>query len=284
MLKLKVSRLLSLLKSSSEKKGKKPAQEETHIDLPKNVWNLILEYSSPIDVMKWRRVNRVVKSVIDDRLSRLLYFDVWRMDTTSILPRHKDNDGDFFRVRSSSLLVHMDSHSLVLVSSSHWTTRDVERLWAAINIFRRSALTLTVDASVMEIIVAGISHSYTHWIKWKESEDRLNNNEKAKEESEEIQPFFPCVREMTIRVSRGEVSSLLSLPSSSVPPHLIVPFQSLQLFRLHLVGSRSGNVWKSPLISPSPSFKVPSGNGRLRPFKQWLNIDQLGERYCQQFS
>lgn len=53
--------------------------------------------------------------------------------------------GDFFRVRSSNLLLHMDAHSLVLVSSSHWTTRDVERLWAAINMFRTAAMTLTVS-------------------------------------------------------------------------------------------------------------------------------------------
>ncbi|KAF8384796.1 hypothetical protein PRIPAC_73938 [Pristionchus pacificus] len=286
MLKLKVSRLLSLLKSSSKKKSKKAPQEDKQIDLPSKAWSLILEYSSPVDVVKWRRINREIKCVIDDRLSRLLYLDVWRMDTTSILPRHKDNDGDFFRVRSSNLLLHMDSHSLVLVSSSHWTTRDVERLWAAINMFRTAAMTLTMDASVMEMVVAGmaLSDSYTQWIKSSESEDRLNNNEEEKQAHDEIEPFFPSVREMTVRVSRGETSSLLSLPSYSVPPYLIVPFQTLQLFRLHLVGSRSGNGWKSPLISPSPNIKLPSGNVRLKPFKQWLNIDRLGERYCQQFS
>ncbi|GMS80288.1 hypothetical protein PENTCL1PPCAC_2463, partial [Pristionchus entomophagus] len=285
MLKSKVSRLLSILKRNSKKKVKKTIQEEKQIDLPDKAWNLILEYSSPIDAFKWRRVNREIKSVIDDRLSRLLYLDVWRMDTTAILPRHKDNDGDFFRVRSSSLLVHMDCHSLVLVSSSHWTTRDVERLWAAINMFRNSAMTLTLDASVMEMVVAGmaLSDSYTQWIKYSESDDRLNNNEHEKEVQDEIEPFFPNVREMTVRMSRGDTSSILSLPSYKVPPHLIVP-NSLQLFRLHLVGSRSGNGWKSPLISPSPSLKLPSGNVRLKPFKQWLNIDRLGERYCQQFS
>lgn len=123
MLKLKVSRLLSLLKSSSKKKSKKAPQEDKQIDLPSKAWSdtveervdqlihcrsLILEYSSPVDVVKWRRINREIKvlypsiitqlsidiqCVIDDRLSRLLYLDVWRMDTTSILPRHKDNDG-----------------------------------------------------------------------------------------------------------------------------------------------------------------------------------------------
>ncbi|GMT11136.1 hypothetical protein PFISCL1PPCAC_2433 [Pristionchus fissidentatus] len=285
MIKTKVARLIALLKSDKKKKAKKVVHDEPQIDLPSKAWNIILGYSSPIDIVKWRRVNRSVKSVIDDRLSRLLYLDVWRMDTTVILPRQKDNDGDFYRVRSSPLLIHMDAHSLVLVSSSHWTTRDVERLWAAINLFRTSAMTLTLDASVMEMVVAGmaLSDSYTHWIKSNESEDRLNNNSE-KELEDATEPFFPAVREMTVRVSRGETASLLALPSYSVPPHLIVPLSSLQLFRLHLVGSRTGTGWKSPLLSPSPSIKLPSGNVRLKPFKQWLNIDRLGERYCQQFS
>ncbi|RCN52063.1 F-box domain protein [Ancylostoma caninum] len=80
------------IQSISKKKlqnKKKPA-----LELPDSVWNLVFDYSSPFDVVKWRSVNKQFKRVMDNRVKRTLYLDVLRMDITQILPKGLLGDGE----------------------------------------------------------------------------------------------------------------------------------------------------------------------------------------------
>lgn len=57
--------------------------------------NLVFDYSSPFDVVKWRRVNKQFKRITDNRVKRTLYLDVLRLDITQILPRGVAGDGEY---------------------------------------------------------------------------------------------------------------------------------------------------------------------------------------------
>ncbi|ETN76449.1 F-box domain protein [Necator americanus] len=82
------------MKIQSMSKKKLENKKNPAVKLPDNVWNLIFDYSSPFDVVKWRRVNKQFKRVMDNRVKRTLYLDVLRMDITQILPKGVLGDGE----------------------------------------------------------------------------------------------------------------------------------------------------------------------------------------------
>ncbi|KAK6048018.1 F-box domain protein [Cooperia oncophora] len=102
MLSGKLRKLLAKLNVEKDMKIQSVSKKKLHTksvsaqELPENVWNLIFDYSSPFDVVKWRRVNKQMKRVVDNRVKRTLYLDVLRMDITQILPRGVLGDGEHF--------------------------------------------------------------------------------------------------------------------------------------------------------------------------------------------
>ncbi|KAJ1350519.1 hypothetical protein KIN20_006320 [Parelaphostrongylus tenuis] len=113
--------------------SKNKVQKKSHVpyELPDNVWNLIFDYSSPFDVVKWSRVCKQFKRITDNRVKHMLYLDVLRLDITQILPRGTLGDGDFFRHRSCNLLAHQEHRSILLAAHNQWSTKEVIRLRAA---------------------------------------------------------------------------------------------------------------------------------------------------------
>uniref|UniRef100_A0A915BPA9 Uncharacterized protein n=1 Tax=Parascaris univalens TaxID=6257 RepID=A0A915BPA9_PARUN len=131
--------------------------EKDEIIFPDAVWSIIFNHSSPFDLINWKRVHSKLKRLIDERFENVLYLDVYRMDITTILPQQKDNNGLFYRHKNAQLLLQLDSHNITIIVHEKWSSRDVTRLFAVIQIFARTAQTVMMDVAIVELVIAGLS-------------------------------------------------------------------------------------------------------------------------------
>ncbi|KAJ1350520.1 hypothetical protein KIN20_006321 [Parelaphostrongylus tenuis] len=81
-------------------------------------------------------------------------------------------------------------------------------------------------------------------------------------------PLFPEAKEITFRCTIPQLRRMRRLAVYRTPATLIFSPEQLQVFRLSIVGAR---------------HRAPS-TLRLRPFREWLDADQLGNKLCIQFS
>uniref|UniRef100_A0A183FNM0 F-box domain-containing protein n=1 Tax=Heligmosomoides polygyrus TaxID=6339 RepID=A0A183FNM0_HELPZ len=269
--------------------------------------NLVFDYSSPFDVVKWRRVNKQFKRITDNRVKRTLYLDVLRLDITQILPRGVAGDvlssipGDFFRHPSCCIIAHHEHRSVLLAAHSQWTAREAAKIRAAVQFFGRSAHTVTLDSSIAELCVAGqCTTDVASWFAfqaaaggtdpiptmdnfecpgWLQGEAKFNQTTHLCQSEADLPqwnpttqriplgPLFPKAREITFRCSVPQLRRMRRLAVYHVPATAIFSPEQLQVFRLSIIGGRC---------------KAPSSL-KLRPFREWLDADQLGNKLCVQF-
>ncbi|CAJ0590863.1 unnamed protein product [Cylicocyclus nassatus] len=252
-------------------------------------------------MIKWRRVNKQSKRIIDNRVKRTLYLDVLRMDTTQILPKGVMGDGDFFRHPSCNLLAHHEHRSILLAAHAQWTTKEAATLLRAIQFFGKNAHTVMLDSSVAELCVAGqcttdipawfafqiaaggtdptLEFEGTQTSGWLQSEAKFNMSRYLSQSDGELPqwnpttqriplgPLFPKAKEITFRCSDPQLRRMRRLAVYNVPATMIFSPEQLQVFRLSIIGGRT--------TAPN--------NLKLRPFREWLRADQLGNKLCVQF-
>uniref|UniRef100_A0A1I7XLG3 F-box domain-containing protein n=1 Tax=Heterorhabditis bacteriophora TaxID=37862 RepID=A0A1I7XLG3_HETBA len=177
MLSTKLRELFTLLKMKKDMKiqaRSKKLIKKKRVHLPDIVWfvndnihleklrNIIFDYSSPFDVVRWSRVNRQLRRVAAERAKATIYLDVLRIHLNDILPIGVMTDGDFFRHPTSQLMAHSERRSVLLAAHSQWTVKDATKLVGAIQYYGKHAHTL--DASIAELIVASqCTADLTHW-------------------------------------------------------------------------------------------------------------------------
>ncbi|WKY11704.1 hypothetical protein Q1695_003349 [Nippostrongylus brasiliensis] len=289
------------MKIQSISKKKLQKKRLATYELPDNVLNLIFDYSSPFDVVKWRRVNRQFKKVVDNRVRRTLYLDVLRMDITQILPRGVLGDGDFFRHPTCNLIAHHEHRSVLLAAHSQWTAKEAAKLRSAIQFFGKTAHTVTLDSSIAELCVAGqCTTDLSSWFVfqaaaggtdpcptmdgiempgWLHSEAKFNQTMYLCQPVADLPqwnpttqriplgPLFPKAKEITFRCTVPQLRRMRRLTVYRTPPTTIFSPEQLQVFRLSIIGARN---------------RAPASL-KLRPFREWLESDQLGNKLCVQF-
>ncbi|CAJ0577141.1 unnamed protein product, partial [Mesorhabditis spiculigera] len=286
MLGLKFRKLVSFIKGEKQKrnktlslreKSKHKAENGVEAELPENVWQKIFDHSSPYDVARWRGVNKKFDGMVKKRYETILYLDVWRMNLNELLPAPYDNDGDFFRHPTANLLMHVEAHSAIIVIHHEWSLKDVVKLWQGLQAFRTTAQTIMLDASVFELTMAGLAlRDISRWFTFmcsltRSKEDRVVLKTKPGRFADE--PFFPKVKELTIRTTYAELKQLRRVPEYGVPTSHLFDESALQLLRLNIANGKQTTSHQNTRCTPFLIY-----------FKRWLNTSGMGEKYCQQYS
>ncbi|CAJ0950134.1 unnamed protein product, partial [Mesorhabditis belari] len=286
MLGFKFRKLVLFLKGEKQKRTKTITTKEKRnrsssgkeVELPDSVWQKIFDHSSPYDVAQWRGVSKNLDTIIKKRYETILYLDVWRMNLNELLPAPYDNDGDFFRHPSANLLMHVEAHSAIIVIHHEWSLKDVVKLWQGLQAFRSTAQTIMLDASVFELTMAGLAlRDISRWFNFmcsltrSKEEDRIVLKTKPGRFADE--PFFPKVKELTIRTTYPELKQLRRVPEYGVPTNHLFNEGTIQLLRLNIANGKH-------TTTPSHTRYTPF----LIRFKRWLNTSSMGEKYCQQYS
>ncbi|KHN73885.1 hypothetical protein Tcan_16773 [Toxocara canis] len=268
-------------------KGRKRSQcEKEEIVLADNIWSLVFDHSSPFDLISWRRVNGKFKRLIDKRFENVLYLDVYKMDITAILPPDRDNNGLFYRHKNAQLLLQLDRHNATIIVHERWASRDVTRIFSAIQLFARSAQTVLLDVAIVELVIAGLSsmdlsrwfafQCYLRTLEGGDTEDSVHVQCIRKENQTN---FFPRLKEFSIRVAEKDFPALSRMRDYAVDVQTIFSLRDTQLFRVILLsGKHLATTTNETAISKKRT------NRHLRAFKKWIGSIELGERYCQQYS
>ncbi|CAJ0590856.1 unnamed protein product [Cylicocyclus nassatus] len=204
------------------------------------------------------------------------------MDTTQVLPMGVTGDGDFFR------------HSTLDGKGSCKITARNSILW-------QNAHTIMLDSSIAELCVAGqCTTDIPAWFAfqtsaggtdpttepdgiqtpgWLQSNAKFNTSTylsqsdgdlpqwKPKTQRIPLGPLFPETKEITFRCTVPQLRRTRRLDVYRVPATMIFSSEHLQVFRLAIIGGRSN--------APATI--------KLRPFREWLDADQLGNKLCVQF-
>uniref|UniRef100_A0A0M3ICQ9 Uncharacterized protein n=1 Tax=Ascaris lumbricoides TaxID=6252 RepID=A0A0M3ICQ9_ASCLU len=95
--------------------------------------------------------------------------------------------GPFVRRRNSQILLCMNERSVLLVAPELWTPADIIRLFRAIATFGAFAFTVSMDASIFEMITAGIATIYTR--------ERISHHE----QNINHPTFLPNLKEVSLK-------------------------------------------------------------------------------------
>jgi len=265
-------------------------EKQPEIVFDDRVWQSIMSYSSPFDVFRWRRVNHRLHSLVRQRFEKIIYLDVFRKTQKDLDHQHHITDGQFHKATirqqfhkatGSQLLLRIDAHKAELVVNERWTLRDVFRLWSALTSLGKYALNVQLDAAVIELIVAGLSSmDLSRWYSFQCYLQAFNENEIERLHlhcttcPQRKEPFFPQLKEMTIRLSDGDRSDYLSrLLDYSVLSSAVFNSESVQLVRLRLISA-------SPR---SCSLPIRCARRHAITFRRWVRAGELAEKYTQQY-
>ncbi|VDN29652.1 unnamed protein product, partial [Cylicostephanus goldi] len=230
---------------------------------------------------------------------------------------------DFFRHPSCNLLAHHEHRSILLAAHAQWTTKEAAKLLRAIQFFGKNAHTIMLDSSIAELCVAGqCTTDISAWFAfqaaaggtdptpeyegiqspgWLQSEAKFNISTYLSQSDGDLPqwnpttqripmgPLFPKAKEVlfvhfymdnhnlilskkqpnliTFRCTVPQLRRMRRLSVYHVPATMIFSPEHLQVFRLAIIGGRSNAL----------------ATIKLRPFREWLDADQLGNKLCVQF-
>ncbi|KHN73878.1 hypothetical protein Tcan_16771 [Toxocara canis] len=247
------------------KKKKSSAKKRRY--LPNHIWAKIFSECSPFDLLVWRRVCKQFNDIINDRLSKILYLEVYRLNSRMLKAAQKLNEGSFIRRRNSQILLRMDERGVIVVAPVRWSPTDIIRLFRAVATFGAFAYTVIMDASIFELIIAGISTMYT--------QERISLHEESINRSR----FLPNLRELTINVSLKELSYLSRASGYGLSPESVFERRGLCLCRICLP-STSRPRFAFDKLASSSTRRI---NRHVDIFKEWIGAASLKERYCQHY-
>jgi hypothetical protein len=249
---------------------------------------MILNYVTPFDLLRLRRVNRQMHLLGQRRLNALIYFDVVKCDLGEILPDEQQTDGEFHRHRKSNLLLHMDERSVILVVEDRWTSRDVYTLWGAIQAFAPFVRCLTLDVHIAELVCAALSSvKLSRWYAFQCYIQALGSpaadDMHMKSSNKPVTPrstLFPQLKEITLRTMPSDLAHLSRMPDYGVSPSSLYVEESLELLRVNVIETRG----RASRIENTPPRGGKRPHHHLRTFKTWLRANELKEKYVQQYS
>ncbi|VDK20970.1 unnamed protein product [Anisakis simplex] len=186
--------------------------------------------------------------------------------------------GSFFGAKNSNITIRMDRHNVVLVAPECWCPTDIIQLFRAISIFGIAAHTVCMDASIFEMITAGIS---TILIQDRFSlRDEFMNRLRFLPHLREV--VIACVRcccfQLTLNVPLKELRCLSRISGYGLCPERIFERRALSICRLCLPSTNR----PSP-ASDKNKISNRSINGHVNTFKRWIDATSLKERYCQHY-
>ncbi|VDK18311.1 unnamed protein product [Anisakis simplex] len=248
--------------------------------------SVVFDYTSPFDLISWRRVSKQFKRLVDERLENVLYLDVYRMDISAVLAHPQDTHGIFYRHRAAQLLMQLDSHNVTIIVNEKWSSRDVTRLFVAIQLFAKSAQTVLMDVSIAELVIAGLSSmdlsrwfAFQCYLRTLDGGDTEDSVHVQCIKQDHLNSFFPRLKEFSLRVTEKDFPALSRMRDYAVDVETIFSLRDVHLFRVILL---SGKHLASATCDPQISKQRTSRH--LRAFKKWIGSSELGERYSQQYS
>lgn len=266
----------------TQKAKKRLIVERKKIILPDDIWSNIFNYSSPFDLYSWRRVSKNFKRLIEPKFDNILYLDVYRADLAAVQETSEQTGEVFHRHHNAQILLHIDVHCSTLIVNQRWSSRDVNRLFLAIKSFAKTVQTVVLDASIVELIAAGLSSMDLN--RWYTFQCYLQTFDGGFEEdsvhiqcipSQTTSQFFPKLKEFSLRISEKDYAGLTRMLDYQVTKEVLFSLSAIQLFRV--------------ILRPVPNHNKKCTSKRrlskhLRNFKNWIDVENLRERYCQQYA
>uniref|UniRef100_A0A1I8AI09 F-box domain-containing protein n=1 Tax=Steinernema glaseri TaxID=37863 RepID=A0A1I8AI09_9BILA len=277
----------SIFPSKKSRLAKKVSQPLCELPpLSDALWAHIASFCGPFDLLRMRRVSRQLNRVVDSKLEQILYLDVIMCNLDDILSVDADDDGEFFRHPKSEILLHLSERSAILVVDEKWSSKDVQSLWAALQMFRHVPHNVMIDAQVAEMLVAALAgvklsrwHTFEAYTRVCSLQDVPSLHMKCGKTASPFRakwPFFSCAKELTIRCASTDIAYVARLGDYGVGPNTLVP-ESVELVRLSVVEMK-------PRSRDAKAAKANRPNRQVALFRRWIRADQLLEKYCQQYS
>ncbi|KAI6228696.1 F-box domain-containing protein [Aphelenchoides fujianensis] len=268
----------SLLRRS--RKGEDAGEE---VVLTDEIWSMVCDHLSPLDVLRMRRVNQQLKRVVDERLHSLIYIDFLRCESMEI-----SDETEFHRVnRNRNLYVQMDERCATVVVDERMTSRDVPLVFDAIKFFAPYARCVNIDVSLAELCVAGLSSvKLSRWFAFQCYVNALGEGghelhmKVGSEKHQRRDVLFPKMTELTIRAMPADVNHLSRLGDYGIGTEALFSEDVIQLVRCLLL-EPIGRLSKCERIGPRQHVK--RRYQHLRAFKSWIDSTQLGEKYVQSY-
>ncbi|CAI5450158.1 unnamed protein product [Caenorhabditis angaria] len=270
--------------------SKKSKKHPKFGNLPENVWDKILDFLPPLEVVKVRRVNKMLKTLVEKRKKRILYADFLRSDVFQLLPEGISGDGEFFRhAKNSRLIFHEEKRSVLIIVDTHWSASDAHKMLGAIKYFGEFARTVTLDASLAELCVAAQSTSdIAYWFAYQSASSPRRDASPAtwqpRTQLIPTGPLFPRATELAIRASVPQLSRLrrFAVYRSPLTRGII---DAANLCALRVVVATATQPQRGEYGGPAPRRQVivRSSHKILAPFLRWAQAQRLGHRFSVQF-
>ncbi|KAI6213703.1 F-box domain-containing protein [Aphelenchoides besseyi] len=263
------------------RRNRKDENVGNEIVLTDEIWSMICDYSSPLDVLRMRRVNQQLNRVVSSRLQSLIYFDVLRGEVSEIFEETSEND--FHRVgKNRNFYVQIDDRSVVLLVDERWTSRDINLIWQSIQFFAPYTRSLNIDCTLAELCLAGLSTvKLSRWfafVAYVNAIGTAGSELHMKVKTQHLKsPLFPKLTELTIRAMPGDMNNLSRFSDYGLTTDALFSSDVIQLVRCMLLEpGRFGSIER---VVPRTRSKRP--HQHLRAFKEWINSVELAEKYVQ---
>jgi hypothetical protein len=252
-------------------------------ELPPNVLSEWIEtLENPFKLWQLRQISKEAATQITSRFSQIKQMDVRRITFDNIELNFDYESGEveydnltwYYHPAGHKVMARFPSPTSVeLVVDDHWSSKDVVALHESISMFRLSVEQISLDAAVVELIIASLSiidlerfHAFLCFLKAVNSNDAHIAVERSNSAVDEI--FFPCGREISIRTTEKDSSHLARILDYGVRSHGMFDRRNLEILKV---------------IITDISLYTKSLNRNLYHFRCWCGSAGFDDRYCQQF-
>ncbi|TKR93039.1 hypothetical protein L596_007571 [Steinernema carpocapsae] len=246
-------RKLSTLSANHRQSSTESITEEDECCVPLLPENLIYRIvdlciaESPIDVCRWRAVNRSFRNHIDDEVfEELTELDAKKADLGT--ENCEECWKQASRCSGAHIAVRIRAPRVEIVVDQCWTSKDVTAVCGVLNMFRRHVEKVTIDAPIAELIVVSMSMiDLNRWYAFQCFMKAVNDHEMhlARGQVAHIsntQPeYWPSVRCLVIRTTEKDTTHLARIIDYGVRSQFVINRRVLRELRVHLTDVESSN-------------------------------------------
>uniref|UniRef100_A0A7E4UQI3 Tudor domain-containing protein n=1 Tax=Panagrellus redivivus TaxID=6233 RepID=A0A7E4UQI3_PANRE len=245
---------------------------------------------NPFRLWQLRHCQAPTATIVGNRLNRVTSLDVRRVPFGERLDLSPDVEtvtfaGTVYYVHPSGhvrlLARFIDDSNVELLVEEQWSSKDVLALQEIISMFRYSVEELTLDAPVIELIIASLSmidldrwYAFLCFMKAVNNHDmhlaieRSHSTSSSPTNTGEL--YFPQCREIVIRTTEADSNHLARIIDYGVRSKLVVDRTKLESLKVIITDVR-GDQEKREL------------NRNLYHFRCWCGSAGFDDRYRQQF-